>query len=245
MSTKVYIHELIEIIGPNRAKYMHHMTANWCPIARAERNQLCYGVWGTVGSTGRWPEVVNMWEFEGWEGLAANLNHELSHPTMQDPSLSEWWQTAASFRSGGFDRIVEAAPWCRSIDELVAAGAGGTFYAHELITVGSGMSGDLLDMFSEVGGPAAEALGVGLLGGFRVAMADDTEAVVIWTFPDWSTWIDYEQAWTPKGAMAEWRDRLISLGARFRRTLMIDAPLAPLRTGRQPMVEDRRPLSEV
>jgi hypothetical protein len=45
--------------------------------------------------------------------------------------------------------------------------------------------------------------------------------------------------------MAEWRDSLISLGARFRRTLMIDAPLAPLRTGRQPMVEDRRPLSEV
>ena len=35
---KVYIHELIDIIGHNRARYMHHMTANWCPIAREERN---------------------------------------------------------------------------------------------------------------------------------------------------------------------------------------------------------------
>ena len=28
---KVYIHEFIDIIGHNRAKYFHHMTANWCP----------------------------------------------------------------------------------------------------------------------------------------------------------------------------------------------------------------------
>jgi hypothetical protein len=27
--------------------------------------------------------------------------------------------------------------------------------------------------------------------------------------------------------------------------LMIDAPLAPLRTGRQPQIEDRRPLDEL
>ncbi len=76
MNDKVYIHEFIDIIGHNRARYMHHMTANWCPVARAERNQLCLGVWGTVGSTGRWPEVVNMWELDGWDGLVANFEHE-------------------------------------------------------------------------------------------------------------------------------------------------------------------------
>ena len=54
MNSKIYIHELIDIIGPNRNRYMHHMTANWCPTAREERDMLCFGVWGTVGSTG-WP----------------------------------------------------------------------------------------------------------------------------------------------------------------------------------------------
>ena len=53
--SKLYIHELIDITGHNRARYLHHMTANWCPIAREERNQLCLGVWATLGSTGRWP----------------------------------------------------------------------------------------------------------------------------------------------------------------------------------------------
>ena len=44
MNDKLYIHEFIDIIGHNRARYMHHMTANWCPVAREERNQLCFGV---------------------------------------------------------------------------------------------------------------------------------------------------------------------------------------------------------
>jgi hypothetical protein len=76
-------------------------------------------------------------------------------------------------------------------------------------------------------------------------MADDRECIAIWTFPDWATWVSYEQSWTPTGAMAKWRSALIDLDARFRRTLMIDAPLAPLRTGRQPMVEDRLSLDDV
>jgi hypothetical protein len=242
---KVYIHELIDIIGQNRAKYMHHMTANWCPIARDERNQLCYGVWGTVGSTGRWPEVVNLWELDGWEGLAANFDHELSQPSMQDPSLAEWWAIASTLRSGGFDRILEPAPWAQPIDEQVAAGAGGAFYAHELLSVAPGRSPELLEAIEAVGRPAVEKLGVGLLGGFRVAMADDRECIAIWTFPDWATWVEYERAWTSKGALASWRGTLAGLEAQFRRTLMIDAPLAPLRTGRQPQVDDRRPLDQL
>ena len=70
-------------------------------------------------------------------------------------------------------------------------------------------------------------------------------ASAIWTFPDWPTWVGYEQEWHRAGSMSSWRAALIGIGAGFRRTLMIDAPLAPLRTGRQPQIEDRRPLTEV
>ncbi|HEX8803185.1 MAG TPA: hypothetical protein VF743_03295, partial [Acidimicrobiales bacterium] len=101
VSGKVYIHELIDVIGHNRARYVQHMTANWCPVARAERDQLCLGVWATVGSTGRWPQVVNMWELDGWDGLVANFEHELVGAGAQDPSLAEWWAVAASLRRGG------------------------------------------------------------------------------------------------------------------------------------------------
>ena len=118
MNRKLYIHELIDIIGPNRARYMHHMTANWCPTAREERNMSCFGVWGTVGSTGRWPQVVNLWELEGWDGLVANFAHELASPSLQDPALAKWWAAAAELRRGGLDRVLVPEPWSPAIDEL-------------------------------------------------------------------------------------------------------------------------------
>ncbi len=245
MNEKVYIHEFIDIIGANRARYMHHMTANWVPIAIAERGQYCFGVWGTVGSTGRWPEVVNMWELDGWEGLAENFEHELSHTSMQDPSLADWWQTAASLRRGGTDRIVVPVPWSRTIAELVAQGVRGKVYAHEFVTMAPGQSIEVLGRLEETGRGTVEALGLELVGAFDVAMVHGTEAIFIWAIPDWPTWVRYEGAWSRGGELERWSKALIECRATVRRTLMIEAPLSPMRLGRQPAVEDRRPLSEV
>jgi len=243
--SKVYIHELIDVIGHNRGRYVHHMTANWCPEARVERNQLCLGVWATLGSTGRWPEVVNMWELDGWDGLAANFAHETAGGRDQDPTLAEWWATAASLRRGGVDRIVVPTPWTRPVEELCAAGVRGEVYAHELFTVAPGTSGDLLDAVGEVARPLVAALGVEVVGAYEVAMADRSEAIVIWALPDWATWVAYERSWEPGGALQPWADALLGLGARWRRFLMVDSPLSPLRIGRQPEVADRRPLDEI
>jgi hypothetical protein len=244
VNAKVYIHEFIDIIGHNRAKYMHHMTANWVPVGLAERNMKCFGVWATVGSTGRWPEVVNMWELDGWDGLAANFAHELKGVGMQDPALAEWWAAAAQLRRGGVDRIVVPMPWSPPIDDLIAAGVQGTVYAHELVTMPVGTVARFLDAIEEVGRSEYAAAGAELVGAFRVAMQNDSEAIVIWAFPDWGTWARFEEAWDGE-ARPPYRARLSALGADVRRTLLVDAPLAPLRIGRQPTVDDRRPLSEL
>ena len=249
VNDKVYIHELIDIIGHNRARYMHHMTANWVPVAIEERGQRCFGVWGTVGSTGRWPEVVNMWELDGWDGLVGNFRHELGHASLQDPALAEWWAVAASLRRGGVDRIVVPEPWTRPIEALVADGVQGEVYSHELVTVPPGAAPDLLAALREQAVPAHEAFGLDLVGAFRVAMVNDSEAIVVWAIPDWETWARVEQAWLGRGDgadhLAAWRVTSLKLGADWRRSLLVDAPLAPLRLGRQPAVTDRRPLDEI
>jgi hypothetical protein len=244
MNDKVYIHELINIRGQNRAKYMHHMTANWVPVAMAERNQLCFGVWGTVGSTGSWPEVVNMWELDGWDGLAANFAHEFSHATLQDPSLAKWWAQAAKFRRGGFDRILVPAPWTEPIMGLVEQGVRGEVFAQEIVNVAPGAAGDYLDALHDVGRGAVESFGFTLAGAFRTAMWNDTQCIVIWAIPDWSTWAAFE-ATRDDERLAAWHAAQHELDVDFMRTLMVEAPLSPLRIGRQPEVGDRRPLDEV
>jgi hypothetical protein len=245
MNDKLYIHEFIDIIGHNRARYMHHMTANWCPVARDERNQLCLGVWGTVGSTGRWPEVVNMWELDGWDGLVANFAHEFTHASLQDPSLAEWWAVAASLRRGGVDRVVVPEPWTRSVDALVAEGVRGEVYAHELVSVPAGAAPDFLASVRETAVPAHTELGIDLVGAYRVTGVNDSEAIVIWALPSWAAWASLERAWLGAGPLDGWRAVTRTIGADWRRSLMVDAPLSPLRLGRQPEVSDRVPLDEL
>jgi hypothetical protein len=244
MNEKIYIHEFIDIIGHNRARYMHHMTANWCPVGRAERNMLCFGVWAIVGSTGAWPQTVNLWELEGWNGLAANLEHELVGKGAQDPSLGEWWAIASELRRGGVDRIAVPEPWSPTIEELTGAGTKGAVYAHELVELPPGGARPFLDALATVGRFAVEASGLECVAALRVAMRSDTEAIVIWAAPDLPTWAAFEQAWDD-GALAAWRSELDHLRARVERILLVDAPLSPMRVGRQPEVGDRLPLSEI
>ncbi len=241
---KVYIHELIDVIGHNRARYMHHMTANWCPVAREERNQLCFGVWATVGSTGTWPEVVNLWELDGWDGLVGNFEHEFSGGGTQDPSLAEWWAAAADLRRGGKDRIIVPAPWSPTIDELTADGLRGEVYAHEVVSLANGAAGDYLNAVDARGLDAYAEYGISLVGAFATALRSEGEVILIWSIPTWADWADFEQASMHRDGLGAWKEAVRAFGGHTHRTLMVDAPLAPLRTGRQPQVEDRRPLAE-
>jgi hypothetical protein len=235
MNDKLYIHEFIDIIGHNRANYMHHMTANWSPKGQEERHQLCYGVWGVLGSTRRWPEVLNMWEEDGWEGLASSFKHETSGAGMQDPALAKWWARAAQFRSGGFDRILRPAPWTRTIEELCADGVTGATYAHEQLTVEPGKSGEFLEMVHQEGVDAYAAAGWELVGAFETAMSNDSECILLWAIPTWEQWGEGEKGLESSA----WRSRVAGVARTFSRFLLVDSPLCPFRTHRQPAYSDQ------
>lgn len=239
----VYIHEFIDIIGHNRAAYMHHMTANWSPIGQEERGQRCYGVWATLGSTGRWPEVVNVWEHDGWDGLAASFATEAVGRGAQDPKLATWWARAAEFRRGGVDRILVPAPWTRTISELCADGVTGACYAHELVRVRAGGADELLERVREGAAPlTADRFGWELAGAWRTAMADDDEAILLWAIPTWDAWATFEGARASAdddAGLRAWRRSVDDLVTGWQRTVLVDSPLCPFRTGRQPSRDDR------
>lgn len=235
---KVYIHEFIRITGLNRAKYVHHMTANWSPTAQEERDQLCFGVWSVIGSTGRWPEVVNIWELEGWDGLAKGFALEQAGRGGYDPTLERWWAHAADLRQGGTDRILVPAPWSRPITELLAAGVGGECYAHEVVSVRPGAAADLLERVRAEGAPLLAEHGWDLVGAWRTAMADDDEIILVWSIPSWDRWTAGERAHL-EGPVQAWRRGLGDVVRSWQRILLVDSPLCPFRTGRQPRREDR------
>jgi hypothetical protein len=239
MNDRVYIHEYIHIRGLNRANYVHHMTANWSPTAQVERDQLCYGVWPVIGSTGRWPEVINMWELRGWGGIAEGFALEGSGSGAYDPVLAKWWAHAAEFRRGGIDRLVVPAPWTRTIEELCADGVTGVCYAHELVGIRAGAATELLDRVEAGGQHVVNELGLELVGAFRTTMRNDDECILIWSVPTWATWTAYEIAHLDDSAISAWRRSLDDIVTTWERNLMVDAPLSPFKTGRQPHIDDR------
>lgn len=237
MNDKVYIHEFIDITKQNRAKYMHHITANWSPLGQEQRHQLCYGVWGVVGSTGQWPQVVNIWEEDGFAGLATSFRGELNNSTLQDPSLAKWWAGAADLRSGGFDRLLVPHPETRPIEELCASGVTGEVYAHELIELRPGTAREFLDGAIADAKKAHQSYGWQLVGAWWTALRNQDEALLLWVVPSWESWARVETA------ICASQDVLLSDSSvsiqRRQRILLVDAPLCPFRIGRQPAREDR------
>jgi hypothetical protein len=236
---KVYIHELIDILGHNRARYMYHMTANWSPIAQEERHQLCYGVWGVVGSTSSWPRVLNIWEEDGFEGLATSFGHEFGHPGLQDPKLAKWWAEAANYRRGGLDRILVPAPWTRTIEELCGEGIRGEVYAHETVQLSQGGARDFLEHVRDVAAPLYGEHGWVLVGAWETAMTNESECILLWAVPSWDRWAALERAERADSPIRRWRLASYERTISSERFLVVDSPLSPLRTGRQPSESDR------
>lgn len=239
MNDKIYIHEFIDIRGHHRAAYMHHMAANWSPGAQERRNQLCFGVWAVLGSTGAWPQVVNLWEEPGWEGLAESFGGEAVGAGAQDPILAKWWAKASEFRRGGFDRIVEPAPWSKPIMELIADGTRGACYAHELVRVRPGASRDHLELVRERGAEAYGSYGWQLIGAFTTAMVNDDEAILLWAIPTWDAWAQAEKNAPADESILEWKRLCSDHVERRHRVLLVDSPLSPLKIGRQPARSDQ------
>ena len=105
----------------------------------------------------------------------------------------------------------------------------GAAYAHEIVTLPPGNAPDFLEALRDVGRSAVEAVGLTLVGAFQVAMTADAGCIVIWAIPDWGTWTRFEQE-QHENPLKRWRHALTDLRASWRRTLLVDAPLAPYAT---------------
>ena len=236
MNENIYIHEYIDIILQGRPKYFEHMTKGWAEGFGAERPMKCFGVWGTLGSTARWPECVNLWEMPGWEGAARNFGIEVSHPSMQDPKLKAWWDVAQNYRSGGFDRLLIPAGYSPTADEFCKDKniVGAKVFYHERIQITPGQAKSYLSMLEQEWLPVANALGMHLVGAFRTAMRNDSECIVVWAIPQWLDWAKVEVAYENDARVAAWRHRTQGIAIDWLNHLMVSAPLSPSQTGKQP-----------
>lgn len=174
----MYLHEVIDVVGRGAAPYMAHVVG-FDPASVADRGLALAGTWEVVGTTGRWPQVVNLWEVvDGWDGWE-RLTRRTNVGKADNAELAGWWDEAHRHRTGGVDRLLAAAPGAPDARARAAEGLRGEVAVHELSAVRPGAGPEYLAALVEQWAPAAAGLGLHLVGAYDVLMTD-TEVVTFW-----------------------------------------------------------------
>lgn len=172
----LYLHEVVDIVGHNGWPYMEH---TFRASGGEKVNFRLQGTWYTMGITGRWPQVVNIWDipggWDGWRTAVRRLN--LDRPANKE--LEGWWLEALKLRSGGVDRLLGAAPGCPTTEALIDQGVRGELFVHELTEVRPGAQLDYLAAVAEQRAPLLGEYGYTLTGLYEVAF-NDHEVVTVW-----------------------------------------------------------------
>jgi hypothetical protein len=172
----LFLHELIDIRAQHQWAYMEHAKAQ---TGHEKVDFELLGTWYTMGITGRWPQVVNIWEIPGgWDGWYGKVDR-LGMKRASNAPLEGWWEQAYEYRSGGFDRLLAAAPGCPNMESLAAAGVRGGLFVHELTEVQPGAALDYLAAVREERAPLMAEYGHHLVGLYEVMM-HDTEVCTVW-----------------------------------------------------------------
>jgi hypothetical protein len=177
----LYLHEIIDIIGTGQEPYLATV-AERARHSEGTGISRLMGTWKVIGSTNRWPRVVNMWEMDGWEQWADALERQFI-PARKDADLAPWWARATAWRSGGFDRILEPTTYCPTLAALRQGGLKAWVCVHTVAQLQPGTRDTYLAAVGDTLAPVLRARGVVLMGAYAVPMRSD-EAVLIWAAPD-------------------------------------------------------------
>ncbi len=237
MARELYLHETVDIVGDGAVPYMEKSVVGFDAETVADRGLTLFGTWYVQGSTGRWPQVVNVWElvdgWEGWKRLCSRTN--LRRETNRE--LSEWWREAASWRTGGFDRLLGAAEGSPTLAELNERGTKAELFVQEWTTVRSGSALDYLAAVREEWAPIQAEYGHEVVGLWETLMTD-TEVCVLWT-TDLESHVARARAIDatrgfpssnakPDARLLDWRVRAATLRESWREELMIPCPGSPM-----------------
>lgn len=210
----LFLHEVVDIVGRGGSAYMAQTVVFDTDRAAGSGLELL-GTWEVVGTTGRWPQVVNVWEIDGWDGWA-RLSQRTNIDKAANTELAAWWDEAYQRRTGGVDRLLRGAPGCPTKGELVGRGVDGTWFVHELSEVRPGAGPDYLAAIRAERGPAMAERGIELVGLYESVLTD-TEVCTIWAtdlathtalLRDRDPWSATARQWCTR-----WREELMTPGA--------------------------------
>lgn len=174
----LYLYEVVDIVGQGQYEYMEHLWQD--PVLQMPE---MFGLQGSffvcAAGGGRWPQVVNIWDVGslGWEGWARNVDR--LNLKRRKAFYGDWWDKAATWRTGGFDRLCGGVPGSPTTAEIKERGIRGTLFVNEILQVRPGTQLEFLRAVAEERVPLMEEYGHRPTGLYEVT-SNQHEVVMVW-----------------------------------------------------------------
>ena len=220
-NSRIYLHEIIHVVGTGSEPYKR-ATAS-LGLGRRDGGAPLVGTFQQSGSTGDWPKVVNLWEIGDWGDWARSLDRQYTRASGQAPGLARWWSDATAHRSGGFDRILEAAPFSPTRSELIENRVQGMACLQEIATTLPGKAERYLEEVERHWLGQAELRGLRLMGAWTTAMRDD-EAVLLWCLPGFGQLTRHLSDLRSCKTTKRWAERARRWRTSYRETVLVPSP---------------------
>lgn len=179
MATRsLYLYEVVDVIGQGQYAYMEHLWQD--PVLRMPE---MFGLQGSfyvcAAGGGRWPQVINVWDVGslGWTGWARNVDR--MNLKRRKAFYGDWWDKAAQWRTGGFDRLCAGVPGSPTTGEIRARGIRGSLFLNEILTVRPGTQLEFLAAVVRERVPFMAEYGHVPTGLYEVA-SNQHEVVMVW-----------------------------------------------------------------
>jgi hypothetical protein len=178
VARSLYLYEVVDIVGQGQYAYMEHLWQD--PVLRMPE---MFGLQGAfyvcAAGGGRWPQVINIWDVgnQGWNGWASNVDR--MNLKRRKAFYGDWWDEAAKWRSGGFDRLCAGVPGSPTTEEIRARGIKGSLFVNEILSVRPGTPLDFLAAVVEQRVPLMESYDHRPTGLYEVT-SNQHEVVMVW-----------------------------------------------------------------
>ncbi|MEV8631988.1 hypothetical protein AB0395_10055 [Streptosporangium sp. NPDC051023] len=223
----IYLHETIDPVRKPGAhtRYLDELgeIVTTHGNAKGSAGGRCIANWVPVFLTGQWPQIIGFWQMPGgWDGFAKHFD---THTELFHEPLDRWYGE----RSGGFDRVLVGTDYTPTLDEILASGTRAPVVLHETVRLRPGDAPKYLRLLGDVKEALGDRYGFGVLGGYEVAFRNQSEAVVVWSFPDVATLVRTQSSTAEFPELLAWREQSATLELSHTGVVVRPTSWSPLR----------------
>lgn len=176
----LYLHEDVDCVAGRVSEYVEAIGTTLIPLTD-ERRLRCCGFFQVSGSSGRWPQLVALWEME----VSDHVEQRKSIAAHE--GMRRWMTEGARFRTGGFDRILILHHFSPRPVARPQRQRPGAICLEQTFRVRPGATRDFLGAVQQQLLPRAPQAELTLEGFWR-SQFRPLEHLALWSVPDWEAY---------------------------------------------------------